>query len=73
MFNQCTILEVVEPFSFLTMGRRVECKLGQKFWITSPTYNNKNFCLIARKGQGSINTGWQLNNSDINRFFKVIK
>jgi hypothetical protein len=73
MFEQCAVLEVIEPFSFKpSKGRTVEGKLGQKFWVTSPTYNNKNYCLISRKGQGSANAGWQLNNSDIVKFFKLI-
>jgi len=74
MFDQCTVLEVIEPFSFKpSKGRPVEGKLGQRFWVTSPTYKNQTYCLIARKGQGSANIGWQLNNSDINRFFKVVQ
>jgi hypothetical protein len=73
MFGQGTVLEVIEPFSFKpSKGRAVEGKEGQRFWITSPSYKNQTHCLIARKGKGSANIGWQLGNLDIERFFKVV-
>lgn len=73
MFEQCAILEVIKPFSFkLAKGRTVKGKIGQWFWVTSPTYKNQEYCLIAREGQGSTNTGWLVDNSDIKQFFKLV-
>lgn len=75
MFKQCTHLEVIEPFYFRPnpKGRAVECKLGDIFTITSPDYKNSVHCLIDRVKKAKLNIGYQLDNSDIQRFFKVVE
>ena len=73
MFKQFDFLEVIEPFLIpVGKGRPVKGKIGDIFTVTSPTYNNKDFCLIDRKNKAKLNLGYRVNNADIQRFFKVI-
>ena len=52
-------------------GRAVLVKVGDKFWVTSATYNNKEAAFIDREGRGVIGHGYKLDLTDIQALFEV--
>jgi hypothetical protein len=54
-------------------GRAALVKVGDVFWVTSSTYNNKEAAFIDREGKGVISHGYKLDLADINNLFDVIE
>lgn len=52
-------------------GRTMIVKTGDRFVVTSPEYNNKEFAKIDREKIARLNIGHVLNLSDINNLFEV--
>lgn len=52
-------------------GRAWKVKVGQEFWVTSPTYRNTEGCTIDRKGKGCSNSGLYLTIEQIRQVFYV--
>lgn len=70
--QQCTELTAKIDCQFnTTKGRPWKVKAMQKFWVTSPTYNNADGCMIDRKGKGSPNSGLYLTLDQISQVFYV--
>lgn len=70
--QQCTELIAKTDCQFKTSkGRPWIVKVGQKFWVTSATYNNAEGCKIDRKGKGSVNSGIYLTNYQLEQVFYV--
>jgi hypothetical protein len=53
-------------------GRPALVKVGDKFWVTSTTYNNKEAAFVDREGKGVISHGYKLALVDIQALFEVI-
>ena len=71
--KQCSTLEAIQNISWKpAKGRSVVVKAGQQFWVTNPAYTHEKGVMINRKGKGSIGSGWQLDKSDIEKFFKLV-
>ena len=71
--QQCTELTAKIDCQFnTTKGRPWKVKAMQKFWVTSPTYNNADGCMIDRKGKGSPNSGIYLTLEQISQVFYVL-
>ena len=70
--QQCTELIAKIDCQFnITKGRPWKVKAMQKFWVTSPAYNNENGCTIDRKGKGCTNSGIYLTYEQIKQVFHV--
>ena len=54
-------------------GRAVSVKVGDKFTVTSPLHMNKNHAMIDRANKAKINSGYQLDLSDIEKLFEVVE
>lgn len=70
--NQGDEIIANQDFSFKVAGARgrpVTVRKGDIFWITSPSYENKESVKIERKGKGHINTGYCFDIETINTYF----
>lgn len=54
-------------------GRAVSVKVGDKFTVTSPLHMNKNHAMIDRANKAKINSGYQLDLSDIINLFEAVQ
>lgn len=75
-YKQGTILQAKQAFTMKApgaRGRAVNVKLGDKFWITSATYNNKDSAFIDRQGKGVISHGYKLDLSDLENLFNMVE
>lgn len=71
--RQCTELIAKIDCQFKTdKGRSWKVRVGQKFWVTSPAYNNADGCSIDRKGKGSANSGLYLTLDQISQAFNFL-
>jgi hypothetical protein len=55
----------------LIIGRCRPMK-GDLFWVTTPAYKNAEFCSIARKGKGSLGSGYQVSIAQLNQYFEKV-
>lgn len=73
-FEQCQNLVAKQAFTMKvpgSRGRAVSVKVGDKFWITTPTYSNVTVAKIDRKGKGIIGNGYQMDIETIKALFEV--
>lgn len=74
-FEQCQNLVAKQAFTMKVPGQRgraVSVKVGDKFWVTTPTYSNVSVAKIERKGKGSISSGYQMDVSTIQSLFEAV-
>jgi hypothetical protein len=72
--NQFTTLTVKQAFSMKSegsRGRAVQAKIGDRFVVTSPSYDNKETAKIAREKGSMLNVGYLFPVSLIETYFEV--
>jgi hypothetical protein len=73
--EQCQNLVAKQAFAMKVpsqRGRAVSVKVGDKFWITTPTYSNVSTAKIDRRGKGTIGNGYQMDVETIKALFEVV-
>lgn len=75
MIKQCAQLIAKSDFSVKAQGRGrpMQVKTGDRFWVTSPTYQNEESFKFNRKGKGSIGDGPWLPIEYLTELFDIVE
>ena len=74
MLKQCTQLIAKSNFSVNKgNGRHMQVKTGDRFWVTSPAYENSESFKFNRKGKGSIGDGPWLPIKYLDELFDIVE